>query len=175
MKNLCSLQKMNQDSADSQLLQIICDRIQWDKRISLNDIDIVIRNGVTVVSGVVDTSFKKNAALEIISSTEGVWSIEDKIVVPIDYYRSDDELKELVLDQIEELIKIGGEYIEVDVKDGVVTLHGEVYRPRLKAMAVGAVWELSGVRDCRNLIEIGEPPRQAPLHSNNLTEQKEVL
>lgn len=175
MKNLCTLQKMSQGSADSQLLQIICDRIQWDKRVSLNDIDIVIRNGVTVVSGVVDTSFKKNAALEIISSTEGVWSIEDRIVVPIDYYRSDDELKELVLAQIEELIKIGGEYIEVDVKDGVVTLHGEVYRPRLKAMAVGAVWELSGVRDCRNLIEIGGPPRQAPLHSNNLTEQKEVL
>ena len=73
------------------------------------------------------------------------------------------------------MILDSGEHIEVDVKDGIVKLYGEVYRPRLKAMAVGAVWELSGVRDCQNLIEIIQPPRQAPVHSNNLTEQKEVF
>lgn len=173
MKTLYTPQ--NHQGSDSQLLQVICDRVKWDKRVSLSDIDIVVLNGVTIVSGVVDTAFKKNAALEIISGTEGVWSIEDRIVLPIDYYRSDQELEQLILDQIEGLIKIGGEHIEVDVKDGVVKLHGEVYRPRIKAMAVGAVWELSGVRDCQNLIEIREPPHQAPMHLNEHTEQKEVL
>lgn len=150
--------------SDSQLLQVILERVKWDKRVSLSDIDIYVKNGVTIVSGFVDTSFKKNAALEIISGTEGVWSIEDRIVVPMDYHRTDDELKGLILKQMSELLKIGGEHIEVEVNDGVVKLHGEVYRPRLKAMAVGAVWELSGVRDCMNLIEIRDPPQQAPLY-----------
>lgn len=148
---------------DSELARKIRDRIKWDKRVSLADLDIVLRDGVIVVSGYVDTSFKKIAALEVISETEGVWTIEDRIVVPTDYYRSDEELQEILETEIAEMVKIGGEHIEVLVTNSVVRLEGEVFRPRLKATAVGAAWELSGVHDVINAIEIMEPPRRVPL------------
>ncbi|MFS4459189.1 BON domain-containing protein [Bdellovibrio sp. HCB2-146] len=147
----------------STLLHKIRERIKWDKRVSLADLDITIRGGVVIVNGFVDTSYKKNAALEIISEMEGVWAVEDRIVVPIDYYRTDDEIAQILKSTLAELVMIGGEHVEVEVVDGIVKLEGEVFRPRMKAMAVGAAWELSGVRDVLNFIEIREPPHRLPL------------
>lgn len=151
------------DQVDNELVCKIRDRIKWDKRVSPADLDIVVRDGVVIVSGFVDTSYKKNAALEAISETEGVWTIEDRIVVPADYYRTDQEIQGIIKAQLAEMIKIGGEHIEVEVVDGIVKFEGEVYRPRLKAMAAGAAWELSGVQDVLNLIEIKGPPRRVSL------------
>lgn len=152
---------------DSELARKIHNRLKWDKRVSPADIDIVVRGSAVIVSGFVDTAYKKNAAIEVVSDTEGVWSIEDRIVVPADYFRSDDEIEHILMKQVAEIIKIGGEHIEVEVVDSVVTLRGEVFRPRLKAMAVGSAWELSGVRDVLNLIAIKEPPHRVPLFMNN--------
>ncbi|MEK2647026.1 BON domain-containing protein [Bdellovibrio sp. BCCA] len=156
------------------LLKKIRDRIKWDKRVSMADLDIVVRGSVVIVSGFVDTSYKKNAALEAISDTEGVWAVEDRIIVPADYYRTDEEITNILESQMAEMIKIGGEHIEVEVIDGIVKLDGEVYRPRLKAMAVASAWELSGVRDVLNFIEIKDPPRRVPVTVTDETLVKEV-
>jgi hyperosmotically inducible protein len=148
---------------DTTLAKRIHERLKWDRRVSPADFDIIVRGGVVIVNGFVDTSYKKNAALEIISDTDGVWALEDCIVVPMDYYRTDDEIKQILLSELAEIVKIGGEHIEVEVIDGIVRLEGEVYRPRLKASAVGSAWELSGVRDVLNLIEIRDPPNRIPV------------
>ncbi|QDK46999.1 BON domain-containing protein [Bdellovibrio sp. ZAP7] len=144
----------------------ICERLKWDKRVSPADFDVIVRGCSVIVTGSCDTSYKKMAALELVSDFEGVWSIEDRIVVPSDYYRSDEELKKLILEAMEEFVMIGGEHIEVFVEDGVVTLEGEVFRPRLKALAVGSAWELSGVQDVINNIVITDRPRRAPFFQN---------
>lgn len=163
--------------ADSELVERIREAIKWDKRISNADFEIQAHGSVIVVSGYVDSSFKKKAALDVISRTEGVWQIEDFIVVPIDFYRPDIEITEILVDQIGELIKVGGEYIDIEVSEGVVKLEGEVFRPRLKAMASARSWDLSGVRDVLNYINIKGPPRQMPLAFDyeifGLYEQKE--
>lgn len=160
MKNLG-----NTRSEDRDLVSRICERIKWDKRISPADFKVLAEGGSVVVSGYVDTSCKKQAALDVITSTEGVWDVEDKIVVLADFYRSDDEIKQILDEELLELVKICGEHIEIAVLGGVVKLDGEVFRPRLKAMAVVNAWELSGVRDVINLIEIKDPPRRVPLTS----------
>lgn len=157
-----TLQMNTNNKSDQELLRIIKSRIRWDKRVSEADLDIVVRGGVVIVSGYVDTSYKKNAAIEVLSETEGVWNIEDRIVVPVDYYRSDEEILKILKSQTDEMVKICGEHVEVTVADGVVKLEGEVFRPRLKAMAVAAAWELSGVRDVHNFIQIRYPPRRVP-------------
>lgn len=151
---------------DNELGRKIRDRIKWDKRVSAADLDVVVRDGVVIVSGYVDTSYKKNAALEVISETEGVWQLEDRIVVPVDYFRSDAEIRRILEGQLAEMILLDGEHIEVLVAGGVVYLEGEVLRPRLKALAVAAAWELSGVQDVQNDIVIKDPPRKIPLASD---------
>ncbi|WP_413558923.1 BON domain-containing protein [Bdellovibrio sp. HCB209] len=147
---------------DTDLRRKIVERLKWDKRVSPADFDVIVRGCAVIVTGSCDTSFKKMAALELVSDFDGVWSIEDRIVVPSDYFRSDEELKKLISESIEEFVLIGGEHIEVSVEDGVVNLQGEVFRPRLKALAVGSAWELSGVQDVLNNILIIDRPRRAP-------------
>lgn len=151
---------------ENELRRKICERLKWDKRVSAADFDVIVRGCSVIVTGTCDTSYKKTAALELVSDFDGVWSIEDRIVVPSDYYRSDEALKRLVTESIEELVMIGGEHIEVSVEDGIVTLEGEVFRPRLKALAVGSAWELSGVQDVINNILITDRPRRAPFFEN---------
>jgi len=153
----------NENPMQNELAAKIMERIKWDKRVSPADFDVVVRGSAVIISGFVDTSYKRQAALELISDIEGVWSIEDRIVVPSEYYRTDDELKKILTRELDEMIKIGGEHIELDVVGGIVKLEGEVFRPRLKALAVGLAWELSGVRDVVNNIQIIEPPHRVPL------------
>lgn len=149
---------------DNALRRLINDRIKWDKRVSLADLNVSVEGGVVTVSGSVDTSFKKNAALEIITTTEGVWKIEDKIIVPGDYFRSDEEIEEILVGEISEMVKIGGEFIEVEVDEGIVRLSGEVLRPRLKAFAASMAWELSGVKDVFNDITVLYPSQYSPTY-----------
>lgn len=156
-----------QNNNDQQLLQKLRSRIKWDKRVSLADVDVVVKSGVVTLNGFVDSSYKRHAVLEIISATEGVWSVDDRLVVPEDYYRTDEELKKLIKDSIGSILKLGGEHIEIDVVDSVVKFEGVVYRPRLKALASGIAWELSGVRDCFNFIEIVSPPHRVPKKSSS--------
>ena len=163
-----TLSRKNQ--IDSELANKIRDRLKWDKRVSQADIEVIVQGCNVIVIGLVDTAFRKNAALEVVSDTEGVWSIEDRIVVPADFYRSDEEIFSILRDQVAEIMKFGGEHIEVEVFDSIVTLRGEVFRPRLKALAVASAWELSGVRDVLNLIEIKEPPHRVPLFTDSTFE-----
>ena len=162
---------LHKNQIDNELANKIRDRLKWDKRVSQADIEIIVKGCNVIVVGYVDTAFRKNAALEVVSDTEGVWSIEDRIVVPADYFRSDEEIFNILHDQASEMIKIGGEHIEVGVLDSVVILRGEVFRPRLKAMAVASAWELSGVKDVLNLIEIKDPPHRVPLFVNSNFEE----
>lgn len=150
---------INKAEIDAELTRMIRDRIKWDKRVSLNDLDVVVREGVVVVAGYVDSAYRRDAALELITDLDGIWAVDNRIVVPGDYYRSDDEIERLIKRDLEEELKISGEYIDVEVRNGIVKLEGEVFRPRLKALADGAAWELSGVRDVINMIEISDPPR----------------
>jgi osmotically-inducible protein OsmY len=154
---------LEKDRMDNDLMTKICDRIKWDKRVSLADLDFVVRDGVVIVSGCVDTCFKKSAALEVLSNIEGVIAVEDEILVPVDFARTDNEIQRILEAQVAEIVKIGGEHIEVSVNEGVVKLEGQVLRPRLKAMADTSAWELSGVRDVFNLIEIYDPPHRVPI------------
>ncbi len=154
---------LNTKPQDSELVRVIRERIRWDKRVSLADLDITVRQGIVIVNGYVDSMIKKNAALGIISEIEGVWKVEDRIAVPSDYYRSDEEITKILESQVSDLIKVGGEHIELEVAENIVLLHGEVYRPRMKAMAGGMAWELSGVQDVLNFIEVKDPPRRIAL------------
>ena len=55
------------------------------------------------------------------------------------------------------LLLLPGEYLEVDVVDGVVKLEGTAYRSRIKGLASSFAWELCGVNDVLNLIDITVP------------------
>ncbi len=158
------------------LLETIGKRLYWDKRISLVDVKVEIgagRGGV-IVTGVVDSRFKKEAALELIRGTEGVHLLEDRLTVQLGLHRSDRTLLSIIEAELTAVPWQAGENVHVSVFAGVVKLTGTVFRKRTKAMAAGFCWELSGVRDCLNHIVLADHPPlvEAQLaHLNDLAYQ----
>ncbi len=75
---------------------------------------------------------------------------------PKGYRRSDDRIKEEVSDALERHPQIDASELEVDVKDGIVTLKGHVEERRIKRMAEDAIENLPGVRDIRNELMVDQ-------------------
>ncbi len=143
---------------DRVLLKRIQERIRWDKRLSPADVHVAIDHGYVTLWGSVDSEFRRKAADEVVWSTDGILSLDDRVVASGEFFRSDTEIKALIEEQLRLLTFLDGERITVAVVDGIVKLEGEVYRLRLKGFASGAVFELSGVKDCLNMIELVVPP-----------------
>jgi osmotically-inducible protein OsmY len=73
---------------------------------------------------------------------------------PKGYTRSDDRVREEVSDALEQDHWIDASEIEVDVKDGIVTLSGHVDSRKMKRLAEDCVSDLRGVKDVINTIQV---------------------
>lgn len=143
--------------SDDQITADIGERMRWDMRMSIADIEFHVARGVVTLRGAVDSTFRKDAVLRSVLSTQGVSGLRDGIDVVDGYSRSDIEIENIIKNQLKPIVFSSGEWIDVSVKDGVVKLDGKVRWPWHKAIAAQIGWSLSGVRDCVNLIGVGGP------------------
>lgn len=79
---------------------------------------------------------------------------------PRGYTRSDERIKETVCEALTDDAHIDASGIDVEVKNGEVTLSGMVPDRRTKRMAEDLVENLSGVRDVTNQLKISDDERQ---------------
>jgi hyperosmotically inducible periplasmic protein len=142
---------------DDNLFKKIKQRILWDIRVSNQDVSLKVRHGQVILYGYFDKSYRHEAVVSLINSTDGVKQFIDNSQVLRDYYRTDKEIEKLLAKQILNLPLLENEWINIHVKRGVVQLHGQVTKPELKAFAARTSWELSGVQDCQNLIQLCKP------------------
>lgn len=147
----------------TELLERIGKRLYWDKRTSMADVkvDIGPSVGSVIISGVVDSIFKKDAALELVENTDGVHFVEDQLSFQPGLHRSDEAIREIIEAEMKGVSWKKGEMVHVVVFGGVVKLTGTVHSRGSKAMAAGFCWELSGVRDCLNHILLVDEPSLA--------------
>ncbi len=148
----------NIKKSDQRILDAIHSRIRWDIRISNSDVAVSVKEGCVTLLGYFDKPYRHAAAVGIIATTDGVEGFVDQSKVIEDYYRTDKDLEVLISKQILAMPFIEGEWIDVAVCDGVAKLEGKVFRSRFKAFAARSAWELSGIKDCMNLIEIKDAP-----------------
>jgi hyperosmotically inducible periplasmic protein len=164
------METMNKtQNRDIILSQRIQDRIKWDRRISNTDVHVISRSGKVTLTGKVDSMVKKQAATELANSTKGVITVVNQLEVPTSFLREDEEIKNLLTHKIQKMDFLDKEHISLEVERGSVKLLGVVLSKQKKAQAAGLVWELSGVRDCRNLIQIEE---KTHLHEVSATTTK---
>jgi osmotically-inducible protein OsmY len=76
---------------------------------------------------------------------------------PAGYQRSDDRIRELVCEALTDHDHIDATNIEINVKNGEVTLTGTVEDRRQKRLAEDIVEELAFVKDVLNQLRIGSP------------------
>lgn len=75
---------------------------------------------------------------------------------PKNYRRSDERIKEDVSDALERNPQIDASEIELDVKDGVVTLRGHIEDRRTKRLTEDVVAGIYGVKDVRNDLTVDQ-------------------
>lgn len=146
------------DNADDKdLRKFIQQCLEWDKRVSIYDISVQVRDGSVTISGVVDSYFKRQAVLDLLHAIKQVKLVNDEIKVCDYTLRTDGEIRRLIELSFKKLLLLSGEYLKVDVVEGIVKLEGVAYRPRIKGLASSFAWELSGVHDVINLIDLVVP------------------
>jgi osmotically-inducible protein OsmY len=120
-------------------------------------IDTHVRNGKVTLSGEVESAVDKALAAELIEGLDGVTSVDNKLVVKKDSKSAaDNEQNSALLDaKIATVVKTSllfepetsGIKINVDVKDSVVTLSGEVDSSAEKDLAIAKAKNAKDVVD----------------------------
>ncbi len=141
-------------------------------------------DGVVVLGGEVESVKAKKRALERVAALPGIAGIADRLHVKPATHMSDKELRVHVRDMLVEeasfqdlaLHKLeDGEHelvrgtpagargsIDLEVKDGVVTLNGRVPGLTTKRLAGVMAWWVPGVRDVVNGIAVEPPEDDGP-------------
>ncbi len=78
---------------------------------------------------------------------------------PVGYQRSDERIRELICESLADDDQLDASRIEVAVKDGDVTLSGNVEGRHAKRHAEDCAWSVSGVRELQNSLRVTDDRR----------------
>jgi osmotically-inducible protein OsmY len=141
---------------DSELQQDVMDELKWEPTIKAAEIGVGVTDGVVMLSGYVDSFYKKWAAERTAARVFGVKAIAEKIQVrlPGSLKRSDEDIARAASNALEWNVLVPHDHVKVQVEDGLVTLSGEVDWWYQKDAAEDAVRKLVGVVFVGNRITI---------------------
>ena len=146
---------------DMKLKKAIEEELEWEPSVSAEHIGVAVEDGVVTLTGYVRTYAEKLAAENVTRRIKGVRGIAEEIEVRFlsDKKTADDQIAKRALDVIEWASTIPSDAVQVMVRNGVVTLTGNVDWFYQKDDAEAAVRKLSGVRAVINDIKIKQKPQ----------------
>jgi osmotically-inducible protein OsmY len=114
--------------SDKELKKRIKNKFFWNSAIDSTKLDVSVDAGIVNLEGTVDAYWKKLRAENITSSMIGVLDVKNKLaVVPTESY-IDTEIAEDIISAIDRRYDVDVEEVDVKVKNGTVTLTGQVPR-----------------------------------------------
>jgi osmotically-inducible protein OsmY len=157
-----------QARSDDLIRDDILYELKWEPKIrSSSDIVVGVKDGVVTLSGFVRSYWDKDAAEKAAKRVYGVRGVANDIEVKLASTRTDPEIARDAVHELESHISIPSDKIKVTVKNGWVTLEGDVDWQYQKTLAESAVKKLKGVIEITNNIEL--KPKVSP------TEVKEKI
>lgn len=132
----------------------VMEALKWAPLLNANEIGVAAKNGIVTLSGVVDSYPKKIKAEKIARSLKGVRGIAEDIIVRLNdnNKKTDTELAQAVLHELEWHSNLDADKIKVLVEDGSVTLEGNVDWDFQRKSAAKAIWNIIGVQGIINNI-----------------------
>jgi len=152
---------------DSQLTTAIMERLKMDARVDPSRMQIEVKQGRAILSGLVETLEEKFLAEQITAtSIIGLKGITNNITVRPTLTK-DDALEQRITTQLRTIPALSDHTFKVSVNHGMVKLEGSVQKPRDRKLAEKAVEAVPGVSGIVNLIEPTGPQRQdADIHKD---------
>ena len=141
---------------DSEIKRDVEAELRWDPDVDATDIGVAVKNAVVTLSGFVKSYSEKYAAEKATKRVNGVLGVANDIEVrlPSGFERTDPELAREAVEAIKLELPYSYEKVKVIVKNGWVTLEGQVEWEYQRSRAEAAVRRLRGVRGITNLITL---------------------
>ena len=146
----------------SQLQRDVMKELEWEPRIDAAHIGVAAKDGVVTLSGSVPSYGEKYEAVRAAKRVYGVKAVVDEIEVklPSSSERTDTDIAEGAVRALKNNLSVPDEKIKVTVREGWITLEGEVEWQHQKTAAESSVRYLVGVKGVSNLIMV--KPRVSP-------------
>jgi osmotically-inducible protein OsmY len=148
--------------SDSDIKRDVEDELKWDPNVHADDIAVAVKNGVVTLTGFVTTYAQKLAAERVVKRVAGVVGVANDIEVRFSGVdqRPDPDIARDVIAELKIWLPQSWENIKAVVKDGWVTLEGEVEWNYQRQYAENAIRWIKGVKGVSNLIRL--KPKTAP-------------
>jgi osmotically-inducible protein OsmY len=148
--------KLNGKKTDVELKEDVFAELQWEPSVNVANIGVLVEDGAVTLNGYVDTYGEKWDAVAAAKRVAGVTAIADdiQVKVPGSLQRTDGDIANAAADHIKWSISIPAGAVQVTVRDGWITLEGEVEWWYQKNAAEEAVRYLAGVKGVTNLITL---------------------
>jgi osmotically-inducible protein OsmY len=136
--------------------------LAWAPEIQSTDIAVKVKEGVVTLLGFVRSYSEKFEAEQVAKRVLGVKAVVNDIEVKLatGSERIDREIAEDALDALKRELPVSSQGITVVVRDGWITLEGQVQWDFQRRMAEAAVRGVRGVKGVVNLIKI--EPKASP-------------
>jgi osmotically-inducible protein OsmY len=153
--------------SDRDIERDVRDELQWDPDLDATDIAVSVKDGVVTLTGFVKSytdKYESEAAAKRVAGVAGVAN-DLEVRMPSVDERPDPEIARDAVSSIKSQLPISSERIKVIVKNGLVTLEGQVEWQYQKNTAENSVRRIKGVKGVSNLIVL--KPRAEPTEIKN--------
>jgi osmotically-inducible protein OsmY len=140
---------------DEALQEDVLEELKWDPEIDAAHIGVAVKNGAVTLSGHVSTFAEKWAAVKAAERVEGVVAVADEIKVklPSSSVRDDSDIAESIAQAFRSHVSIP-DSVDAEVRNGIVTLRGEVTWSYQRDAAERVARNTMGVTGVSNLITV---------------------
>ena len=147
---------------DSEIERDVKDELQWDPDLDATNIAVSVKDGVVTLAGYVKSytdKYEAEAAAKRVASVRAVAN-DLEVRLPSVDERPDPDIARDAVAAIKSQLPISSEHIKVVIKNGWVSLEGQVEWQYQRQTAEKAVRRIKGVKGVSNLIQLG--PRAQP-------------
>jgi osmotically-inducible protein OsmY len=139
---------------DSELERDVRDELAWHPGLDATDIAISVKKGVVTLAGYVRSYTDKLDAEIAAKRVAGVMGVANDLEVRLPHIdeRPDPDIARDAVSAIKTQLPVSSEHIKVIVKNGWVTLEGQVEWQYQRSIAESAVKGLKGVKGVSNLV-----------------------
>ena len=140
--------------ADTDLRDRVEQQLDWEPQVTSTDLGVAADNGVVTLTGFVNNYAEKLAAERVTLRTYGVSAVANEIEVKPLFKKTDADIAAAALNALKERVDVPDEKIKLSVKNGWLTLEGNVDWFYQKNSAEFAVKYLPGVKGVTNSINV---------------------
>ncbi|MBN9316729.1 MAG: BON domain-containing protein [Devosia sp.] len=147
---------------DHKLQAAVQSRLDFDPAINSSRIGVGAREGIVTISGHVPSLLERSSAERAAGQVKGVKAVINELLVDLagENRTSDEQIAERAYARLASNVSVPLDRLHFAVKDGTITLHGDVdWHFQLQA-AIDDLRALEGVREIRSDAQI-RPPIQA--------------